>query len=236
MGTDYDSEKAEIYADEMKLDVLGLKPIIIQLIKNINGKKVLDFGCGSGRFSKIMADFGAQVTGLDASKAQIELAHKINEHKNITYEIGSETSLKSFKDNSFDLILMNMVFPSLSNRDEAEKIIKEMTRTLKDGGRLIISILHPLFLHPIQNINDRATNFKFDNYFKEGHVYNAEAITTKNRIMHFRETHFSINFISNLLEKNGFYIKRVRESDIFPEIKNYVPVYMVFECVKMIKD
>lgn len=232
MTTEYDLKKSEIYADEMKLDVATLRPIIIDLIKNVKNKKVLDFGCGSGRFSKIMAESGANVIGSDISKSQIELANKINAHKNIIYKIGGDSILDEFEDNSFDLVLMSMVFPSLDGTKEAERIISGVKRTLKKDGRLIISILHPLFLHPIQTVNDRATDFKFENYFKEGHNYTAEAITTKNRKMTFRETHFSLNFISKLLEENGFCIKKIREGDLVPEMKVYVPVYLVFECVK----
>ena len=233
MVTEYDLKKSEIYADEMKLDVATLRPIIIDLTKNTKGKKVLDYGCGSGRFSKLMAEYGANVIATDISKSQIELAKKINSHKNILYEVGGETILQKFDNNLFDVILMNMVFPSLDGTEQAEYIIKEIGRILKTNGTLIISILHPLFLHPIQKVNDRATDFKFENYFKEGHNYSAEAITTKNRIMNFRETHFSLNFLSKLLEKNNFYIKKIREGNQVPEMKVYVPIYLVFECIKL---
>ncbi len=231
MGTEYDSKKAEIYADEMKLDVATLRPIISELIKEVKNKKVLDFGCGSGRFSKLMAEYGAKVIASDISKIQIDLANKINFHKNITYLVGGDSVLNELEKNSFDLVLMNMVFPSLDGTKDAEKIIQGIKKILKKEGRLIISILHPLFLHPIQNINDRATDFKFGNYFREGHNYSAEAITTKNRVMNFRETHFSLNFISGLLEKNEFCIKKLREGKLAPEMKVYVPVYLVLECI-----
>jgi ubiquinone/menaquinone biosynthesis C-methylase UbiE len=235
MGIEYDAIKSDIYSDELKLDVRGLKPIITELIKDVKGKNVLDFGCGSGRFSKIMAESGAHVTALDISEHQIELANRINAHKNITYEIGNESNLCKFQDSSFDLVLLNMVFPTLSDTEEAENIIKEISRVLCSNGRLITGFLHPLFLHPVQKVNDRATDFRFENYFKEGHKYKAEAVTTKNRKINFEDTHFSLNFISNLLEKNSFCIKKIRESDSVPEIGVYVPVYIVFECAKTAK-
>lgn len=38
------------------------------------GQRVLDIGCGSGAFLRVAADHGAQVSGLDASEALLELA------------------------------------------------------------------------------------------------------------------------------------------------------------------
>lgn len=178
-----------------------------------------------------MAELGAEVIAIDASKYQMELANKINAHRNVIYGVGCESDLQGFENDSFDLILINMVFPSLNGAKEAEKIIKEFSRVIKPKGKLIISILHPLFLHPIQSINDRATDFKFYNYFNEGHNYTAEAITTKNRKIFFRETHFSLEFISKLLESNGFCIRKIRESRLIPEVHCYVPVYLAFECI-----
>ena len=110
--------------------------------------------------------------------------------------------------------------------------MKEIGRVLVDNGRLIIGFLHPLFLHPIQKVNDRATDFRHENYFKEGHKYRAEAVTAKNRKIVFSDTHFSLDFISRLLEKNGLLIRKIRESRSVPEIGVYVPVYIVFECTK----
>jgi ubiquinone/menaquinone biosynthesis C-methylase UbiE len=229
MGTDYDKETAEIYSEEMKVDRASLRPLTIEMIGEVKDLHVLDFGCGSGRFSKILAEEGAKVVAIDNSKSQIDLAKEINPHENISYKVGDENLLQEFDTESFDLILMSMVFPSMENKNQAENIFKDIKRVLKKEGKIIVSTLHPLYLHPIQKVNDRATDFDFKNYFNEGHFYNAEAMTTKDRIMHFRETHFSLNFISSLLEKNELCITKIRESKLIPELGFLIPVYIVFE-------
>ena len=80
MDIEYDAEKSDIYSDELKLDVSGLKPIITELIWDVKGKKVLDFGCGNGRFSKMMAETGASITAMDVSSHRIELARRALPH------------------------------------------------------------------------------------------------------------------------------------------------------------
>ena len=70
-----------------------------------------------------------------------------------------------------------------------------------------------MYLHPINDqINDRATDFDFAKYFREGHHYSADATTIKGNVMHFMETHFSLDYISRLLEDSGIAIKKIRES------------------------
>src|SRR3989344_7016938 len=142
---EFDSIKSDIYSDELKLDVLTLKPMIKTLIGDVKGNKILDFGCGSGRFSKLMGEIGAEVIALDISSAQIELAKKINSNNNVKFLAGGGLELERFSEKSFDLILINMVFPSIDNQREAEKIMSEVGRILKTDGKLIISLIHPLF-------------------------------------------------------------------------------------------
>ena len=122
MDIEYDAEKSDIYSDELKLDVSGLKPIITELIWDVKGKKVLDFGCGNGRFSKMMAETGASITAMDVSSHRIELARRINTHENIIYKVGNQSDLAEFREKSFDLVLLNMVFPSMSTAQKKRKI------------------------------------------------------------------------------------------------------------------
>ena len=55
-------------------------PAMLSLIGDVNGKKVLDAGCGYGYYSVLLAKRGATVTGIDISERMIKLAKK-NAHK-----------------------------------------------------------------------------------------------------------------------------------------------------------
>jgi ubiquinone/menaquinone biosynthesis C-methylase UbiE len=236
MGTDYTEQNAEIYSDEIEVDKLSLRPVVIELLGDVKGKKVLDFGCGSGRFSKLLAENGAKVEAIDNSLFQIKLAEKINCCEDINYVVGDEYKLAEFEENYFDKVLLNMVLPSFDNKESMERTFQCISRVLKNGQNLIVSTLHPLFLSPINEANDRVTNFNFKNYFDEGHIYNSEAVTCRGRVMKFRETHFSLDFISKIIEKSGFVIKRIRESRQVSEKNVFVPIYLVFECVKILNS
>lgn len=66
-----------------------INPVRLRYIEQsvaLNGKSVLDIGCGGGLLSEAMAEKGAEVTGLDASKVTIEIA---KEHQRSTAEGGN---------------------------------------------------------------------------------------------------------------------------------------------------
>src|SRR5947207_8299099 len=52
------------------------RPVIQQLIGNINGVRLLDLGCGSGTYSVSFAEQGSHVFALDLSATMISLAHE----------------------------------------------------------------------------------------------------------------------------------------------------------------
>lgn len=50
------------------------RPIILKNLDNIKGKKIIEFGCGSGYWTRLLSGKGAKCVGVDNSKEQIERA------------------------------------------------------------------------------------------------------------------------------------------------------------------
>ena len=72
------NKHAKEYSESMKQgrffnDYIEI-PAIKKIIKNVKSKKVLDVGCATGTHSKILAEKGAAVYGLDISEEMIRLA------------------------------------------------------------------------------------------------------------------------------------------------------------------
>lgn len=81
----------------------------IELIKefatHIDGKKVLDLGCGPGHHSYIFSQLGFDVTGLDYSSEMIKQAKKEDKTHAINFVIGDMTKLESyFEHNTFNAV------------------------------------------------------------------------------------------------------------------------------------
>jgi len=65
------------------------------------GQRVLEVGCGSGVFLRAAADRGAEVTGVDASEALIELARERVPEADLRV---ADMQFLPFEDDSFDVV------------------------------------------------------------------------------------------------------------------------------------
>ena len=112
-------------------------------IKNDNqplkGLRILDIGCGGGLLSEPMAKLGAEVTGIDASYKNIEVAkHHLKKSKlKIKYYNASPENLKI--KTKFDIIL-NMEI--VEHVDDVEMFIKESSKFLRKSGVMFIATLN----------------------------------------------------------------------------------------------
>jgi SAM-dependent methyltransferase len=98
-----------------------------------NPKKILDIGCGNGKFLELYPD---RAIGIDINPENI--SYLIS--KRLMAETGSATDLK-FDDNSFDLVHCSHVMQIFNNLD-AHKFISEAYRVTKADGFIVISTLN----------------------------------------------------------------------------------------------
>jgi 2-polyprenyl-3-methyl-5-hydroxy-6-metoxy-1,4-benzoquinol methylase/glycosyltransferase involved in cell wall biosynthesis len=107
----------------------------------IAGKRVLDFGCGTGYGSAMMALHAAEVTGLDIDAAAIAWATETHRKSNLKYirrnNLGADLPAASF-----DVITC---FEMIEHVDHAtqQAVIASFARLLKPGGTMLISTPNP---------------------------------------------------------------------------------------------
>lgn len=115
-----------------------LKPLFPEL----NGKSVLDLGCGYGWHCKYAEDMGAsQVLGIDISHKMIDVAKTCNAGSHITYQIcGIEEY--DYPENTYDLVVSNL---ALHYIEDLESVFVKVHNTLKQDGTFLFNIEHPSF-------------------------------------------------------------------------------------------
>ncbi len=145
----------------------GIDPVVFKTLGDIKGKAILEIGCGNGYFARLLAKKGAKVTSIDLSKKLIALAVKKEKLKpfGIKYLLRNASSLHGIKSKSFDIVIANMCLMDIA---DAQGATKEAFRVLKEDGRFLLSITHPVF----NIVGDEWTVLKAE----DGKTYFARAV------------------------------------------------------------
>lgn len=153
----------QIY-DNFWNNLLEFGPTVREIKKlNLKDKNVLDLGCGTGRYTKVLKNQGANVCGIDNSKGMIKLAKTYL--KDVEFKVGDGCNTK-YKSSFFDIVFSGLVLEYL----DRGKFFKEMKRILKKGGILLFS-MHIPYTETGERFKKGEIIFKFENYFKEGKYY-----------------------------------------------------------------
>ena len=143
--------------DSWMLDALG----------DVRGRRALDIGCGEGRFSRLLAGLGAEVTGVDLTEPLIERARELAVGGD-TYVVGDAANLAGIEDESFDIAVSYIVLVDLLDYRAS---IEAAYRVLRPGGRFVVCNVHPMrSAVPYGWINQggRKLFYAVDNYWDEG--------------------------------------------------------------------
>jgi SAM-dependent methyltransferase len=107
---------------------------VLQQLSLTEDTLLLDAGCGSGLFSYMAIETGAQVMGIDAASGLLEICRLRNPKNNFLEE---DIEQLPFNDNSFDVVAG---FNSFQYAGDFEAALREAQRVLRPGGRLVIGI------------------------------------------------------------------------------------------------
>lgn len=107
-------------------------PAMIKMLGNLSGKRVLDWGCGSGIYLKKLKGKCKVIKGFDISPEMVKIAKRIN--PDVEIKIGSGTKIPF--NEKFDVVFASLAIHYLK---DLNKTFKEVRRVLKDGGIFIFS-------------------------------------------------------------------------------------------------
>lgn len=140
---------------------------VLAALGEVDGRRVLDIGCGEGRFCRLLAGLGAEVVGVDLTAPLIHRAQELGTGGE-TYLVGNAENIEGIEGESFDLAVSYIVLVDVFDFSSS---IKEAWRALRPGGRFVVCNIHPMrSSQPGGWIKqgERKLFYPLDNYMDEG--------------------------------------------------------------------
>jgi SAM-dependent methyltransferase len=107
----------------------------LRILPDVEGRDVLDLGCGTGYWCAWLARMGARPVGLDVSEAQLETARALQREHSLEFPLlHASAESTSLPDRSFDLVLSEY---GAAIWCDPYLWIPEAHRLLRPGGRVI---------------------------------------------------------------------------------------------------
>lgn len=172
----YDNDKFFEQYGAMSRSVEGLKGAgewhaLRSVIPDMEGKRLLDLGCGYGWHCKYAVQRGASsVVGIDLSTKMIAKAKEINADPRIEYITMAVEDFDYRCAEKFDVVLSSLTFHYI---ESFAQVCHDVSDCLKQGGEFIFSVEHPIFTSYgsqewCRDESGTILHWPVDRYFSEG--------------------------------------------------------------------
>jgi ubiquinone/menaquinone biosynthesis C-methylase UbiE len=211
-----------------------MNKIMEKAVGNLKGKIVLEAGCGDGFFiPNLLKKNPKKVIGIDISKWLLVYAKEKIKSKKVKFYQMDLTKKLNFKNNFFDVIISYNVLQEIK---DISTPIREMARILKKGGRLVISITHPLY-HLFISALETRDNLPLENlkrYPKVEPIHSSAIEGFEKSFVVYRKP---ISLYVNEIVKNGLKIIEMKDVTISEKVGELskkhrervgVPIFLLF--------
>ena len=116
----------------------------LRLLGALEGKRVLDLGCGAGHASVAFARQGAKVLAVDPSAEQVDAARQTAERAEVHVELhhADLAELAFLRRDTLDLVFSAYALAEVADLD---RVFRQVHRVLKPEAPLVFSLPHPAF-------------------------------------------------------------------------------------------
>lgn len=117
----------------------SLIPVALKLLGDVKDREILDVGCGYGLISRMLAERGARVTGIDGSLEMIKLAREQEKQnpRGINYHWIPAENIPNLDLPFFDDALAMLVMNYMGTQKDISKVFKSIYSCLKPNSRFI---------------------------------------------------------------------------------------------------
>jgi 2-polyprenyl-6-hydroxyphenyl methylase/3-demethylubiquinone-9 3-methyltransferase len=113
----------------------------IRQFSDLDGRQVLDVGCGGGILTEAMASHGARVTGIDMAEAPLAVArlHQIESGASVEYRQTTAEALAIEHPGQFDVVTC---LEMLEHVPSPSGVVASVTELVRPGGHVFFSTIN----------------------------------------------------------------------------------------------
>jgi SAM-dependent methyltransferase len=188
---------------------------MLRAVGPCRGQAVLDAGCGEGYMSRLLAQRGARVVGVDRSPALIQAAagHGRGRAGAARFVLGDISTLPVVS-GGFDGVVCNH---SLNEMRDPRPALSECARVLRPGGRLVALMLHPCF-YGGRDTSGRRIELDSDRYFSSRRLEQRFSVSGLSSPAPTVLWMLPLEAWFSALAGTGFYVQRLLEPRPAPSV------------------
>lgn len=174
--------------------------------------RLLDQGCGGGRWLELFAQLGWSVVGVDLSEDQLRVARPRAEAAGAELVCGDATHLP-FVDESFDAVVATGVSTDI---EPYERLLGESARVLRANGRFVHLGTHPCFIGPFAEYREDGTRVIHPGYHERRRRFEAPGISAQGLRSKVGAVHVPLAHLLNAVLAAGLELELAVEDDSDP--------------------
>ena len=199
--------------DEEALQFIGT---LIHYLQPPKGSAMVDIACGKGRHSKVLADMGFDVTGIDLSAASIEEAKKEEDEHLHFYQ--HDTRLPFWNNDFGSAFNFFTSFGYFKTHREHANAIRTIAQSLSAGGLFVIDYLNvhyseerleKLFTTTIEGVTFHITKWQDEEHFFKQIQITDDTNKTLKHLYTERVAKFSLGDFTDMLAFQGMQVQEV---------------------------
>lgn len=182
-----------------------VNPALLRLLGEVRGRRVLDAGCGTGYFTRMLAERGAHVIGVEPAEAMVAFARAKEAElgQGITY-VQADLTLLPDLGGPFDSVVCSMVLMAVPDWKPAMRACVEC---LRPGGLFVFALVHPAFEQLWSTWRDHG-DYRVRRYLEEYEIFGPDA----------SDFHRPLSAYLNELASLGCRLREVVEPGLDPEV------------------
>lgn len=212
-------------------------PAVLELLGDIVGKSIAILGNDNGYYTNLFCEKGAAVTSVDNDKLRTE---ELKTNTDCAKCFNSPLEKTPLESGAFDHVLLEMTLQQSATRKKLKERVAEAARVLKDNGKVIITLPHPLGARNLETVNLKKEFPDGHTYFKGGVPVTVTLFREDGSDTFFNEYHWTLEDYADAITNAGLAITKIREpmpvgagklkEKFWHEMRQ--PNYLVLEAVK----